>query len=287
MNLKEKIKVLIKSLQLTCKYLFLSFFSKKTVKGNASGINYFTVSLTSYGNRVNFVFLTIESIIQQNYSPSSIILWLYNNDKPSFFSAIFLARQVRRGVKIVYLDEDYRSFKKLSYVFDGNVASEFYVTADDDVFYPKDWLLGFQSKIKSHPGFVYCYRGRVIDFDESLSVSSYSDWKLAEKKDIVGKNLLPTGVSGICYPALALDKRIKEFEVINHICPYADDIWYKMITTANGYESCLVNESSEHFIPIITGFAKGLEKYNVYQDRNTSQFRESAKYFNLNSNDFK
>ena len=56
------IKVVSKSILLTAKYLFLCFFSKKKLNDSES---VFIVSLTTYGNRLNFVFLTIESILQQ------------------------------------------------------------------------------------------------------------------------------------------------------------------------------------------------------------------------------
>ncbi|MGQ7173278.1 hypothetical protein ACUOCP_50225, partial [Escherichia sp. R-CC3] len=82
---------------------------------------------------------------------------------------------------------------------------------------------------------------------------------MATKKNLSGNLLLPTGVSGICYPRKALGEKINDFSAISKYCPFADDIWYKMVTTSNGYISLLVTEQSEHFTPIITGFAKGLE----------------------------
>lgn len=287
MNMTEKLRILFVSLKLTCKYFFLSLFSKRSVSTDCDDDNSFAVSLTSYGSRVNFVFLTIESILQQKVRPKVIFLWLYKKDKPKLWANFFINRQLRRGLRLVYLEDDYRSYKKLSYMLQNKIESQYYVTADDDVFYPEEWLAGFNAAINNNPEAVYCYRGRIIEFEQSLNVAPYNKWKLATKNNISGKNLLPTGVSGICYPIKALDARVYDFRAVSDICPYADDIWYKMVTTANGYTSLLVNEKSEHFTPIITGFTKGLEKFNVYQDRNTPQFNDSLKYFNLSEQDFK
>ena len=286
MNIKQKLKVLFFSLKLTCKYFLLSIFSRKKLPSECESGNSLAVSLTSYGTRINFVFLTIESILQQKTKPTTILLWLCHKDKPNLWASFFLSKQVRRGLKIIYLEEDYRSYKKLSYIHKHNIDSKYYVTADDDVFYPLNWLSGFDTALSNDPNAVYCYRGRIIEFENKDRVAPYNNWKLASKKDIIGNNLLPTGVSGICYPASSLDVRISDFNSISDLCPYADDIWYKMVSTANGYNSMLVNEMSEHFTPVITGFVKGLEKYNVYQDRNTPQFNNSLSYFHLSKQDF-
>lgn len=286
MKLTNKLKVLFCSSKLTFKYLLLSVFSREKLSNKNNGNNSFAVSLTSYGTRVNFVFLTIESILQQQTKPATILLWLCKKDQPNLWANFFLNKQIRRGLKIIYLDDDFRSYKKLSYLLKYNIESQYYVTADDDVFYPVNWLSGFDNALSNNPNAVYCYRGRTIEFETNGNVVPYNNWKLASKKDIIGKNLLPTGVSGICYPVKALDRRISDFDAVSDLCPYADDIWYKMVTTANGYCSLLVNENSEHFTPIITGFVKGLERYNVYQDRNTPQFNNALRYFNLSKHDF-
>ncbi|RSK70255.1 hypothetical protein EJE24_00305 [Enterobacter huaxiensis] len=286
MNIIEKLKVLFLSFRLTCKYVFLTIFSHEKLSCNHNGNHSFAVSLTSYGARVNFVFLTIESILQQKTKPTTVLLWLYKEDKPNLWAGFFLNRQVRRGLRIIYLEDDYRSYKKLSYVLNYKIESQYYVTADDDVFYPINWLSGFNTELSNNPHAVYCYRGRTIQFANNDEIVPYNNWKLASKKDIEGRNLLPTGVSGVCYPMKSLDDRISDFDAVSDLCPYADDVWYKMVTTANGYRSLLINENSEHFTPIITGFIKGLEKYNVYQDRNTPQFNNSLKYFNLSKQDF-
>ncbi|MCE4460566.1 hypothetical protein I5138_15505 [Escherichia coli] len=277
------IKVVSKSILLTAKYLFLCFFSKKKLNDSES---VFIVSLTTYGNRLNFVFLTIESILQQKYKPRRVLLWLYEKDKSSFLGKYFLKKQISRGLEVIYLKEDFRSFKKLSYVYQHNYMSDYFVTADDDVFYPYTWLSGFKDAIDINPHAVYCYRGRIISMDSKKELKPYHEWSLATKKNLSGNLLLPTGVSGICYPRKALGEKINDFSAISKYCPFADDIWYKMVTTSNGYISLLVTEQSEHFTPIITGFAKGLEKIKVYQDKNTEQFKSSLKYFNLSLLDF-
>lgn len=289
MNLMQKISTACRSLIITFYYTSIFFFAKrKCIDSNSELV----VSLTSYGKRLRFVFLTIESIFNQSYKPAKIILWVFNEDKPKGICKLMFERMIKRGLTINYVDRDVRSFKKLSFILDkeqklidGNVR--FIVTADDDIFYPSNWLEGFHKASLHDPRSVLCYRARNIIINEDNTIGKYNDWGLADKHSETIYSIMPTGVSGVCYPIDSLDDSISDFDVISELCPYADDIWYKMITTKNGYASKLVLPGSVHFIPAFTGFSKGLEILNVLNKRNDNQFIASMGYFGLNALSFK
>lgn len=273
----KALKVLY-SFLLSMRFLFLSLFSKENLEdGNPELI----VSLTSYGKRLNYVFLTIESIFQQEYKPKEIVLWLHESERKRALSNFFIQRQIKRGLVVRFLQEDYKSYKKLSYIYKyiTQYNFDFFVTADDDVFYPNYWLLSFSKIYQKNKKIVLCYRARDIIFDENQDIIPYVNWPLS--KGGARNGIIPTGVSGICYPKESLDSRVYDFDAISKNCPSADDIWYKLIAASNGFKSCLIVENSIHFIPIITGFTKGLEKINVLNDRNTIQFINSMKYLNV------
>ncbi|EOV2664396.1 hypothetical protein [Enterobacter ludwigii] len=280
----RRITLLFKSIVLSFFFLFRGCFCRATLKnGNVN----FVVSLTTYGWRYNFVFLTIESIFFQEVKPSVIFLWIHKDEHICPISKWFLQRQIKRGLIVRYVDIDTRSYKKLSYILsDTNCAFDFIVTADDDVFYPKSWLRNFveNPKVNTH---ILCNRGRVITFESNTGLlKSYKYWPLANTSHNSRNCILPTGVSGICYPIKALDMRISDFDNIHKLCPYADDIWYKMITTANGYKSVILEHSIDHFPPLVTSLNKGLEKMNVNEDLNTRQFTNSLSYFGLGKDSF-
>ncbi|EPC4017868.1 hypothetical protein [Enterobacter kobei] len=276
--------LLFKSIVLSLFFLIRGCFSHSTLKdGHAD----FVVSLTTYGWRYNFVFLTIESIFFQEIKPSVIYLWIHKDEHISPIAKWFLEKQVKRGLKVRYVERDIRSFKKLSYILSQtNCDFSFVVTADDDVFYPKYWLRNFveNPKVNSH---ILCNRGRVISFESNTEqLKPYKYWPLADITHNESNYILPTGVSGICYPIKALDMRISDFDSIEKLCPYADDIWYKMITTANGYQSVILDNIIDHFPPLVTSLTKGLEKMNVNEDLNTRQFTNSLSYFGLGKDSF-
>ncbi|HAV9507792.1 TPA: hypothetical protein JLG33_000084 [Escherichia coli] len=279
----RKVKVFLTSL-----YLSVIYFLKACVSGQNlhDGNADFIISLTTYGRRFDFVFLTIESILAQSIKPAKIYLWVYKKDKPSFLSGYFLNKQLKRGLIIKYVDEDIKSYKKLSYILNVKRDFKYVITADDDVFYPRDWLRGFVE----HPRIgqsILCYRGRVITFEKrSDNLVSYKSWPFASEIDNDSNAILPTGVSGVCYPVQSLDLRISDFNSIQKLCPYADDIWYKLLTTSNGYNSLVLKSNNSHYPPLITSLAKGLEKINVGQELNIKQFSNSLDYFGLQKKDF-
>ena len=97
------------------------------------------VSITTYGTRLNTVYLVLESIASGSVLPSRLILWV--NDLEVFSAPPPpLQRLVRRGLEI-RLTEDYGPHKKY-YPYLASAASfdRPLVTADDDVFYSRWWL---------------------------------------------------------------------------------------------------------------------------------------------------
>lgn len=280
----RRLILLFKSLMLTIFFLYKALFSRSSLVSNRSK---FVVSLTTYGSRFNYVFLTIESIFFQEVKPSAIYLWIYKDDKPSAITKWFLEKQIKRGLNIQYVEKNTRSYKKLSYILsETNCSFDFVITADDDVFYPKHWLRNFvdHKNVNTH---VLCNRGRVITFEKDTAhVIPYKYWPLANVTNNLKNLILPTGVSGISYPIKSLDHRISAFETIDELCPYADDIWYKMVTTSNGYQSIILNNRLDHYPPLLTSLAKGLEKMNVNEDLNSIQFLSSMAYFGLDKNEF-
>lgn len=280
----RRLSLLFKSIFLSFFFFFRGCFCRTTLKnGNVK----FVVSLTTYGWRYNFVFLTIESIFFQEVRPSVIYLWIHKDEHISPIAKWFLQRQIKRGLIVRYVERDIRSYKKLSYIIsDTDCSFDFIITADDDVFYPRYWVRNFveHPKVNTH---ILCNRGRVITFESnSEQLKAYKYWPLANSSHNSSNCILPTGVSGICYPIKALDMRISDFDSIEKLCPYADDIWYKMITTANGYKSVILERSIDHFPPLVTSLTKGLEKMNVNEDLNTRQFTNSLSYFGLGKDSF-
>ena len=89
----------------------LSFFFCQII--NIYGKN-IIVSLTSYPPRIQYVYITIKSLLKQTLKPNIIILWLAksefpnkNNDLPNTLLSL---RKYR--LKIEYYEQNIKSYKK-------------------------------------------------------------------------------------------------------------------------------------------------------------------------------
>lgn len=79
------------------------------------------VSLTTFPARINKVYITIETIFQQETLPNRIILWLANKQFPRGLYALpqRLLNMQQKGLEIRFC-EDIRSYKKYYYSIKNN-----------------------------------------------------------------------------------------------------------------------------------------------------------------------
>jgi hypothetical protein len=181
------------------------------------------VSLTSYPARYGTLHLTLGCLLDQSIEADRTILWIAEKDLDQLPAAV---RELeRRGLEIRLCD-DMRSFKKLIPALEA-FPNAFISTADDDVYYPRDWLEKLVAG--SEFGVITCHRAHRIKQAPSGQMLPYLDWSF----DIQGTgsggpstDLLPTGVGGILYPPGCLDPRATDRQTFERLCPHGDDLWF-------------------------------------------------------------
>lgn len=152
------------------------------------------VSLTSYGKRIDTVYLAIESIARGSLLPSELILWLDEEEHLKSLP-VTLQRLKQRGLAIRSC-RNYGPHKKYyPYVASTETFAVPLVTADDDVLYPRDWLRSLVNAYESDSNVVSGYRARTILF-EGDQIAPYSRWTLCTSTRPSWRHLL-NGVSGV------------------------------------------------------------------------------------------
>ena len=183
------------------------------------------VTLTSYPPRFPDLAKTLRSLVDQTIAADRTELWVAESD------AAALPREVQdlraHGLTIETC-RDIRSYKKLIPALERDAAS-YYVTADDDVYYPPHWLASLVRGAKAHPGAVIASRAHMAHLTDEGRLPPYASWELAtsrtrsESGDAV---LFPTGVGGILYPPTAFTEQVFDEKSFMEICPRGDDIWF-------------------------------------------------------------
>ena len=239
------------------------------------------VSLTTYGLKIQQVFLTIESLLHQTYKPNRIILWL---DEQTYFNRdeipLSLKLQEKRGLEIKFC-KDVRSYTKLVPTIK-NYPHSIIISVDDDIIYPIDFIEKLMDAYKREPHKIYFYRGHQITIKKDGKIGSYLDWV---KKGAHGSSIynVPTGVYGILYPPHILHEDILNEDLFLKLCPYADDIWFKAMSLLKNVEcEKIPYVGFEHnFVPLAVDYASSLQKINVVEGGNDVQIKRVFDYYDL------
>lgn len=236
------------------------------------------VSLTSYPRRIDSVFLTIESLLNQTLKPDKIILWLSTaeitpNDLPDKLRTL-----KSRGLDIRFVDENIKSYKKLIYAFE-EFSDYHIVTCDDDILCPNWFLQGLYESYQIHPQAISTYRCRVMSKLSADALSPYLCWPFANNRT-PSYNIFPNGGGGTWYPPNSLAPDITN-RLFMKLAPTGDDIWFKAMSLLAKTESVVAKSRSIDFpyIYIQHAQAETLWQKNIYE--NDSQVKAVFDHFNL------
>ena len=228
------------------------------------------ISLTSYPARIASVHLTIKSLLNQKYPHFKIVLWLSKSQFPELDKElpVDLKSLVSEKFEIKWVDKDLKSHKKYYYA-----AKEFaslpIVIVDDDAIYDETMISKLVDGHLRHPDCICSNRVNLMQFNRKKEFRTYRSWPMNNKSiiDTPSTLLMPTGVGGVLYPPHSIPDFALDDKVIMKECINADDIWLKLTTTINGYNTVLVEN------PVLPQIIEGTQesalwKNNVYSDGN-------------------
>jgi hypothetical protein len=230
------------------------------------------VSLTTFEPRWSRVFYTLESIGSGTMRPSRLVLWvassLLNIGIPEQ-----LIRLQRRGLEIKTC-EDIGSHKKYYPLIKSFEAPQGFVTCDDDVLYPEDWLQRLVSAAGAHPHCVIAHRTREIQMETFGAVAPYETWPHAMSGAPDFKKFA-IGIGGVLYPPAMVNALRGAGEGFRIVSPRADDVWLKAVSLRAGLK---VSQASDKFLFLIDvpGMREsGLAKSNVLRGGNDEQIKST------------
>lgn len=291
MNVKDRIKNFIERLLLK-QTLVLQYcvraekLKREAVRAVNMGVsqdkfieNEVVVSLTTYGKRLNDVYLAIESIMQQTYKPNRIILWLQDN-MDSIELPYTLKCQQKRGLEVKYT-QDIRSYKKLLPTLKLCPESVI-ITIDDDVIYEIDTIERLIKAYKKDQHYIYGCRIKKIELNKQGKVKPYSSWNPVKYGSRISNLNICIGVGGVLYPPHCFTKEVFNEEVFGKLCPHADDLWFWLMAKINGYKSAKVithYESGDDHIPIPCSQEITLRRNNLGKGENDKQFEAIISHY--------
>jgi len=99
------------------------------------------ISLTSYPGRIYDIHYCLYSLLNQSFKPDRLILWLSKEEFPDLEEDLpsNILNLKKHGLEIKWTEKNFRSYDKLIHSLK-EYPSDIIVTADDDLYYPNDWL---------------------------------------------------------------------------------------------------------------------------------------------------
>lgn len=223
------------------------------------------VSLTTYPARIDSVWITIASLLEQTMKPCKIILWLAEDEFSRHEIPKSLERQKKRGLEIRFCD-DLKPHKKYYYTMQ-EYPEHYIITADDDVFYPENHVELLWMGYKKHPNAIICHWSHQIPIDRKGGFKLYNEWAIY-KGDTPLYGTLAVGCNGVLYPPGSLPKETFAKEKIFEHSLYADDLWLKCMEILNGWKTINCNAVPLIYFSVLSTKKSGLWKINTGEASN-------------------
>lgn len=194
------------------------------------------VSLTTFPDRIRYVYKTIYSLMNQDIKPNGILLWLstlqFPNKERDLPKELLELKPL--GLTINWVNEDYRSYKKLIYALE-SYPDSFLVTADDDLYYPTYWLNRLISSYDECPNAVHCHLTTEMTISDDNTIQFKDRYGTSGDGSLSFMNKI-LGGSGTLYPPHSLYKDTTRSDYFMELAPTNDDIWFWAMAVMNGYK---------------------------------------------------
>ena len=190
------------------------------------------VSLTSYPERMYDIHYCLYSLLTQTTKPDKLILWLAEEEFPNKEKDI--PKKVlyfkNYGLEIKWC-KNIKSYKKLIPALK-EFPNDVIVTADDDIFYPENWLEKLYNAYLDDSGYIYCHNAHKITF-EGKNIKAYTNWQRSIDDNTADYINVAVGCGGILYPPHSLHPDVFEEKTFMWLAPNADDIWFWAMAVLN------------------------------------------------------
>ncbi len=238
------------------------------------------VSLTSFPPRFTKIHLTLKSLLLQTDKPDKIIVYLGADSSRGQFTKEMIDLE-KYGVEYrIDSERNLKSHKKYFYAMQ-EFADDIIVTADDDVYYPSNWLSGFLKSYKKFPNAVSARRVHLMKKNGN-ELAFYNYWEdQCRRVKSPSFALIATGCSGILYPPHCLKSEAFDEASFRELCFDADDIWLKCMEVLNDVPVVWVKNWEVDPLDVAVSTKGALSSLNVDCRKNDAFLRNVMDYFKI------
>lgn len=201
---------------------------RKSIRISSQQDNSVILSLTSYGKRVKrSAVYTVYSLLRQTIRAERVVLWLNEEEYNSRNLPGDLRFLCNYGLEVRF-GKDIGSYTKIIHSLSA-FPDKHIITADDDLYYTKDFVREFVEAHRHHPQSIITAFAKVPVSDSNGQLATYDAWPeyhhVSASFQYNNHRLFPLGVGGVFYPSRVFDDEVRNEAVFTSLCPKADDIW--------------------------------------------------------------
>lgn len=213
-------------------------FKNKGTTGDDEGL---IISLTSFPQRMYEIHYTLYSLLTQTVKPAKVVLWLGSEQFPNGEKDIpQKVLKLKENGLVIEWHKNLRSYTKLVPSLK-KCPNNIIVTADDDIYYEKDWLEKLLKSHKENKNCIICHRAHRVKFDRE-KLAPYKKWPKKIKGGKASYLNFLTGVGGVLYPQNSLHKDVLNEELFTELAPKADDVWFWAMAVLNKTKILVVKD---------------------------------------------
>ncbi len=190
------------------------------------------VSLTSFPDRMYDIHYAVYSLLNQTKKPDMLVLYLAEDEFKKKREELpqKLTALEKNGLTIKWC-KDLKSYKKLVPAL-AEYPNDIIVTADDDIYYPADWLSKLYESYLKNPEHIHAHRCHKIKINDDV-ILPYNNWeKCINDNSADFLNFCTTG-GGVLFPPKSLHSDVLKEELFLKLAPNADDIWFYSMAVLN------------------------------------------------------
>lgn len=237
------------------------------------------VSMTSFPDRIRIVSRSLKSLMRQTMRPDKIVLWLSEDQFPDKEDELpyRLVEMKKLGLEIAWCKGDIKAYKKILPVLE-KYPEDLVIITDDDLIYDIDFIETLYETHRKFPKAIIASRVNRVTYDDDGKINSYAKWELEVDTELFreSEDLFFTGGAGTLFPPKIFDKEIFNVDIIQQLCPYADDIWLNIMAARNNVSVINTGYNSH---PLYIDGTQEKCLYQINKSENDVQLKKVVEYY--------
>ena len=219
-----------------------------------------TVNVTSTFQRLELCRIALTSFLLQTRLPDQINLWLSEDahlgdegikNTDAVDQLLDSLPEKNKHLIKVRWTTNIGPYRKLTPILREANSGDVIVTADDDIFYGKDWLSGLVKAYHDADGKLVAPRVRAKKVNFLGKKTSYLHWGLIGKSGAVRGNFIITfGGGAVITRDMFRDEDIED-DTFLRVAPMADDLWYSKLLQRSHNEVIVLPDLLNQLYPIL------------------------------------